>query len=320
MKSLLTILTLISTIIIGIFIFESDEVPPEKEKVRSATSPKAPVEMKKARNDYFFKMLRDPKTDQIPTNIRSRELEHAAKLRKSLSKTAKTNEINWKEAGPVDVGGRTRALAVDVDNPDIIIAGGVSGGIWKSTDRGSSWELKSTHSQHLSVSWLIQDTRSGHTDTWYYSTGEYNGNSASDRGFRARFYGTGIYKSTDNGESWFKVSQNNDNPVEYDSPFDYVSKIALNPNTGSLFISSFNIGILKSTDGGQTFNSAMNETWNAHRYNELTITPNGTIVAALSEAGSATPQLSPGIYKSTNDGSSWTNITPSTFPSQQYQQ
>ena len=90
-------------------------------------------------------------------------------------------DLGWKEAGPIDVGGRTRALAVDVTNPNTILAGGVSGGMWKSTDKGATWQMKSTTSQVLSVTSLAQDPRPGNTNTWYYASGEYRG-SANDRG------------------------------------------------------------------------------------------------------------------------------------------
>ena len=57
-------------------------------------------------------MLRDPATGEIPSGIRSRELVHAATLpdRRFLNaqKTASPN-ITWQEAGPNDIGGRTRA-------------------------------------------------------------------------------------------------------------------------------------------------------------------------------------------------------------------
>ena len=48
-----------------------------KQKIRSTSSPKASIESKKARTDYFFRMLRDPATNTIPTHIRQRELAYA---------------------------------------------------------------------------------------------------------------------------------------------------------------------------------------------------------------------------------------------------
>ncbi|SVC07575.1 uncharacterized protein METZ01_LOCUS260429, partial [marine metagenome] len=114
-----------------------------KPTVKSSSSPKASVEAKKGRAEYFFNMLRDPATNRIPEGIRQRELAFARTLaqRPVLSKalgTANGIAFDWKEVGPTDVGGRTRALAIDHTNSNTIIAGGISGGIWKSTDGGQT--------------------------------------------------------------------------------------------------------------------------------------------------------------------------------------
>ncbi len=142
-------------IIIGslYFILEFSSPGVEHREIQPATktfSPKAGIEMKKGRQEYFFRMLRDPATGKIPEAIRERELAFAKELNEKaslLNKPSEIENITWKEAGPVDVGGRTRALAVDVKNPNTILAGGAGGGIWKSTDNGNTWQLKSQASK-----------------------------------------------------------------------------------------------------------------------------------------------------------------------------
>jgi hypothetical protein len=120
------------------FQFSSHEEKNVKlEKVKSSSSPKVSFKMKKGRDDYFFKMLRDPVKNEIPRAIRQKELEFARNLA-GKNTLAKKSSLNWVEAGPNNVGGRTRALAVDINNPNTIIAGGAGGGIWKSTDNGNS--------------------------------------------------------------------------------------------------------------------------------------------------------------------------------------
>ncbi|MCB0732896.1 MAG: hypothetical protein KDC88_17885, partial [Ignavibacteriae bacterium] len=191
----------------------------------------------------------DPKTNEIPNGIRQNELIFAKNLQEknSLNKKANTNELEWKEAGPKDVGGRTRAIAVDVTNSNTIIAGGVSGGIWKSIDKGATWQMKSTTSQILSVTTIAQDPRSGKTNTWYYASGEFSG-SSQDQGFTHRVSGGGVYKSTDNGETWNLLTNTKDtNPSAWNTPYDFVSKIIVNPVTGTVFIASHAFGIMKST-------------------------------------------------------------------------
>jgi hypothetical protein len=288
-----------------------------KPRIRSSSSPKAGIKAKMARQEYFHRLLRDPKIDQIPPRIRQSELEYAQKLRdlNSLSKKLSGNNIFWQFAGPVDVGGRTRALAVDVTNANTLIAGGVSGGIWKSTDGGNSWSIKNTVVQPLSVTSVAQDTRDGQTNTWYYSTGEYfNGNSASDRGRVAHFFGTGIYKSTDNGESWGQLAATADSyPNIWTVPsFDIVTKVCVSPTTGTVFTANNGVGIYRSTDGGNTFNIVLGN-GSTPRYADVVATADGTIIGTYSQnsAGSS-PVTNPGIYKSASDGSagSWVEITP----------
>ncbi len=226
------------------------------KKLKPFSEEKESAEMESSRGEYFFMMLRDPKTNRIPFSIRHKELEFAKKLNESnklLSKSSATN-LTWKEAGPNDVGGRTRALAVDITDPNTIIAGGVSGGIWKSTDNGTSWALKSSPTTILSVTSIAQDPRSGFTNIWYYSTGEYRGSTGSDISYSAFFTGNGIYKSTDNGESWNVLPNTlSSNVAQWDSPFDYVSRIIVNPVNGNVFLASNGFGIYRSTNEGSSF-------------------------------------------------------------------
>jgi hypothetical protein len=130
-----------------------------------------------ARLEYEVARLHDPATGTIPDNIREKELAFAAGIPRrseSLSKSdgsAAALTTTWSKRGPHNVGGRTRALAFDVTNVNLMLAGGVSGGTWRSTNGGTSWSQATTPSQLHSVTCLVQDPRSGHTSTWYYGTG-----------------------------------------------------------------------------------------------------------------------------------------------------
>ena len=278
-------------------------------------SSKARFEINKERWKYYFDMLRDPATNKIPPQIRQRELKFAKQLsatNRSLKKSISTN-ITWKEAGPVDVGGRTRALAVDLKNPNIVIAGGVSGGIWKSTDNGSSWSLKSTTNQLLSITAIAQDPRDGQTNTWYASGGEFDG-SAQDLGYTAFFTGDGIYKSSDNGDTWNLLPNTSDQNAANFNQFSYSSRIVINPKTGSVFITNNGFGVLRSNDGGASFTQVLGGPGH-HIYSDIAVASNGTLVAALSiPFNNVTPTENAGVYKSTDDGANWTNITPNDYP------
>jgi hypothetical protein len=284
------------------------------EKERSTSSPKAGIKGKKARWDYFFNMLRDPATNKIPAGIRTKELEFAKKLNEEYASLNKftTSALTWSEAGPNNVGGRTRALAVDVTNPNTIIAGAVSGGIWKSTDNGNSWILKSSSATILSVTAIAQDPRPGFTSTWYYTTGEMQG-SAGNPG--SDFTGDGIYKSTDNGESWSVLpSTLSSNLAQWDSDFDNTLNIKVSPINGYIFVATNGAGIFRSTDGGATFTNVLGGV-NHHVFSDIDIASNGNLLAILSRSfGSVTPTNSPGLYKSVNHGDGWTNIPLSGYP------
>ncbi len=316
-QKLLLLITGLSFFAVSYFLFfpanhesEFNEFEKYEDESQEARS-----EINKERWKYYFDMLRDPATNKIPPQIRQRELKFAEQLSAanlSLKKSISTN-ITWKEAGPIDVGGRTRALAVDLQNPNTVIAGGVSGGIWKSTDNGSSWKLKSTTNQLLSITAIAQDPRNGQTNTWYASGGEFDG-SAQDLGYTALFTGDGFYKSTDNGDSWNLLQNTSDQNVANFNQFSYSSRIVISPTTGSIFIANNGFGVLRSTDGGTSFTQVLGGPGH-HIYSDVGIASNGILVAALSiPFNNITPTETAGVYKSTDDGASWTNITPNDYP------
>jgi photosystem II stability/assembly factor-like uncharacterized protein len=305
-------------LIAAIFVFadfgsNSNSLP---NKVRSSGSPKAKIESKKMRSDYFFNKLRDPKLNAIPANIREIEIAYSKTLPTSnkLFKGNNTLKFDWKEAGPVDLGGRTRALAIDVKNSNTILAGGVSGGIWKSTDKGITWNLKTSPNEVQSVVAIAQDTREGFSNTWYYSAGEMDG-SAGDRSGGARFFGGGVYKSTDNGETWqILLSTKVQSSVEWSDVYSFTSEIIVNPKTGSVFIATNGGIIVKSVDQGNTFSPSLG-TLNEHLRTDIKVNKDGVLLASLSQkTGSQSQTNNPGFYYSTDDGATWKFITSTNYP------
>lgn len=287
-------------------------------KVRSSGSPKAKIESKKMRSDYFFNKLRDPRLNEIPSNIREIEITYSKTLPTSrkLFKGNNTLKFDWQEAGPVDLGGRTRALAIDIKNSNVILAGGVSGGVWKSTDKGITWNLKTSPNEIQSVVAIAQDTRDGFTSTWYYSAGEMDG-SAGDRSGGAKFYGGGVYKSTDNGETWQILSSTKvQSNVEWSDIYSFTNEIIVNPKTGSVFIAT-NAGlIVKSTDQGNTFTPSLGAL-NEHLRTDIKVNKDGALLASLSQKTNSQSQSNnPGFYYSTDDGATWKFITSANYPSE----
>lgn len=291
-----------------------------KNSIKAAIGSKEDPE---ARFRYQNMRLRSPKTGKIPENIRQKELKFASTLpihnsNSVLPKAGSTSEMvslstNWKLRGPHNVGGRTRALAIDITNDNTILAGGVSGGMWRSTDDGTSW-IKTTDPDQLhSVTCLAQDTRSGHTNTWYYGTGEYRGNSASGDGNNSFYLGDGIFKSTDGGLSWSKLtSLSNNTPHNFSHAYEIIWNIKTDPSNSTqeeVYAAAYSV-IYRSTDGGSSWTPVLypEDQLNA-RYTDIDITSTGVVYATFSSENSATK----GIWRSSN-GVDWTNITPVTWP------
>ena len=260
-----------------------------------------------ARIEFERRMLVDPSTGKIPDNIRAKELLFAKKLPTVESVSLKKAAIaNWSMRGPINRGGRTRALGIDVRTqtpPNVtILAGGVSGGIYKSLDNGATWINKLSPSVIHSVTCLAQDSRPGQENTWYAGTGESQGNSANAH-FSADFYGDGIFKSTDNGETWVLLPSTTNGDVVNLSAFKLVNNISVSKATGSLFAAVLNV-VLRSQDAGASWN-IVRSNLAGNTMSDVQVTSTGIVYAAIPDGFQDA-----GISFSVDDGATWTNITP----------
>lgn len=266
------------------------------------------------RVEWELLRLRDPQTGKIPDNIRMKELAFAATLpaRDINGKQPRTLSTDWAFRGPWNVGGRTRALAVDAANENILLAGGVSSGMWRSADGGTTWTKTTGNEQLQSVTCIAQDKRPGKTNVWYYGTGELWGNSAD-------INGDGIFKSVDGGATWQPLSSTvNGTPQSWDDKFEYVWQIATDPSNltqDEVYAVPALGGVFRSMDGGATWNAVLGSFGNSSSiFTDIAVTSTGVVYATLSEYsvgnGSATVR---GIYRSA-DGTNWKNITPAGWP------
>jgi len=287
-----------------------------------------------ARSAFERMKLQNPSTGRIPAGIRKKELAFAATLptRESVRSTNRgkgggertLQELSWSARGPSNVGGRTRALAIDVTNPNVILAGGVSGGMWRSSDGGASWTAVTDVSDLQSVTCIAQDTRPGHTNVWYYGTGESNGNSAGSA--NALLFGDGMFISTDNGVSWEPLLSTSTGTVDPDNVMDLVYRIVVDPSDtvdDNIYAATYT-SIQRSTDGGASWQTAMGDSVLAYSgsfFTEIVVSPTGVLYATMSSVTFNTlfgidtvPSAARGIWRSV-DGVSWTDITPAGFPS-----
>jgi len=274
------------------------------------TRPKSVGDRALDRVKHEQRMLQDPTTKEIPSGILTKEIQFSEKIKershateksaKSADTFGKSRYSYWTNRGPGNVGGRTRALALDRRNENTIFAGGVSGGLWRSTNLGESWRKVTLPWQDPSITAIVQDPRRGKHRIWYYTSGERFGNSASARG--AFYAGTGVFKSVNNGRTWFKLRGSNDDDLTSISAFDIIHNIAVDPKNGDVYVATFE-GIYRSQRGGRNFELVLAGARDSKT--DILITPEGKIYATVDVFSGADA----GFFVSDN-GDEWTNITP----------
>jgi len=278
-------------------------------------------EIIKEREKYEFIRLRDVKSNTIPLDI-NHQIESLLKknfYHNTKNKSAYQSSYNWTRRGPYQIGGRTRAFAIDIKNKNRILAGATSGGLWLSEDGGSTWNKISDPLHNHSISAIVQDTRPGKENIWYYGTGE---RIAS----KLRF-GNGIYKSVDNGMTWVKlVAADVKNEFSWDSSYDYIYRLIINPaapdSLDELYVAGSLSGIYKSSDGGESFQQVLgsNISNNNSYVSDIAVSETGVFYATMSgfrTTNSAIDSINyqaiyKGLYRSI-DGDNWVDITPDDY-------
>ncbi len=267
-----------------------------------------------ARAKWLRSRLVDPQTGEIPVNMRQRELTFAKTLPKSIfsSKGSRADDsLSYIRRGPQNVGGRTRALAVDLSNTSNILAGGVSGGMWRSTNFGLTWSKVSSNDYVQNISCIVQDSRPGKKDVWYAGTGEGRG---SLTGNDFTLLGNGLLKSTNKGVTWTPLASTQVEKVNNAGDWGIIWSLAIDPSNTSQdeVYAAANGVIMKSIDGGATWKKVLGgNNSSASFYADVKVTSTGVVYAALSRHIN---QPNPGVYRSV-DGETWVNITGAVWPS-----
>ncbi|MBC7864203.1 MAG: hypothetical protein IAF38_14595, partial [Bacteroidia bacterium] len=180
-----------------------------------------------ARMKWELSRLADS-TGKIPDNIRALELAFAATLpNDGLLANGKSAAAvpNFASRGPWNVGGKTSAFAIDVTNENRLLAGTTSGGMWLSTDGGTTWTMTNTLSQLKGANVLTQDKRVNHQNEWYYGGG--SPWASAGGGGNAYFLGDGLFKSIDSGLTWQSVASTaSGNPNAFSTGWQIVYSIA----------------------------------------------------------------------------------------------
>ncbi|MFC1733830.1 T9SS type A sorting domain-containing protein [candidate division KSB1 bacterium] len=224
---------------------------------------------------WLAKLRNDPQTGELNLNA---FLKARKEVEYFTNQQTKALGLTWENMGPDNVGGRTRAILIDKNNPNTLYAGGVSGGLWKSTTAGSSWVQVSSVAENLAISSIAQATNG----TIYVGTGEgltgFGGTNATTVGV----IGAGMYKSV-NGIDFSIIPS-----TEPNSSQDWlmINRIACDPVNSNRIYAATNNSFYISNDGGITWKTPkyqlntlyFNLSGESH---DVKVGPDGSVVVAV---------------------------------------
>ncbi len=216
------------------------------------------------------------------------------------------NQLEWRNIGPANMGGRINDFAVVESNPNIVFIATASAGVWRTTNNGVTWESV-FDDQPVSSIGDIAVAPSDPSIVWVGS-GESNNRQSSS-------WGNGVYKSTDGGDSWTHVGL--DDTL-------HIGRLLIHPTdpevvyvaaTGHLWGPNPERGVYKTNDGGLTWTNTLfiDEDTGITDLAMDPVSP-GTLYAAAYQRrrtafGFNGGGLGSGIYKTTDGGSTWLRLT-----------
>ncbi|MGH9414231.1 MAG: WD40/YVTN/BNR-like repeat-containing protein [Terriglobales bacterium] len=216
-----------------------------------------------------------------------------------------TSALKWRSVGPYD-GGRVTTVAGIASQPAVFFLGAAGGGVWKTIDAGHRWNFISQSFKNNNIGAMA--VAPSNPNIIYVGTGD-----SAPR--NTVLTGEGMYKSTDGGKTWSFIG------LPQTHIIGWIVISPTNPNLvyvaalGHLFGPNPDRGVFKTTDGGKTWKKVL-------FVNDHT----GAITLAMDPAN---PQIvyagmwqmtrrhwtfssggpGSGLYKTTNGGASWTNIS-----------
>ena len=208
--------------------------------------------------------------------------------------------------GPAVASGRVMSIAVDPANKAVIYIGSASGGVWKTVNRGASWQPIFDTQGSFSIGWVTIDPK--RPNIVWVGTGERNSQ-------RSVAYGDGVYKSEDGGRSWTNTGLKTS---------EHIGRIVISPKDGDtvyvaaqgpLWAPGGERGLFKTTDGGKTWTAVLKISENTG-VTDVVIDPRNpdVLVAAAYQRQRRFYTLIDGgpesaLHRSTDGGKTWKKIT-----------
>ncbi len=249
-----------------------------------------------ARQEYMMNLRAGGPGRTVPPDAYAASVaRHLQMARDDLMFGSATGTIAWKSVNPTGlfyqvtggnyISGRTNCIAFHPTDPLTMYIASAGGGVWKTTDGGSTFQPLTDNLTSLSCGYVAVDPVN--PPVVYIGTGELNYSLDS-------YYGDGVFKSTDAGATWTKVAASG-------TVGSYISQIVINPlNTNVLYLSGSS-GVYRSTDAGLSWKS----TSSGGNANCIVMNPLNPLVL-YTTTGGYTADV---IRKSTDGGVTWTALT-----------
>ena len=217
-----------------------------------------------------------------------------------------TNALKWRSVGPY-YGGRVTSVAGVANEPYHFYAAYAGGGVWETTDQGVHWKpISDKHFTNNNVGALA--VAPSNAKIMYAGTG--------DPAIRNTFLtGDGMYKSTDAGKTWSHIGLENTRIISWIIVDPHNPDVVYAAALGHVWAPNAERGVYKSTDGGHSWNKVLfvNDQTGAIT---LAMDPSNpqVVYATMWETYRRPWDFSSGgkgsgIYKSTDGGAHWSNIT-----------
>ncbi|MCH2224706.1 MAG: glycosyl hydrolase [Crocinitomicaceae bacterium] len=215
------------------------------------------------------------------------------------------SNLNFRLVGPALTSGRIADIAVHPDNSNIWYVAAASGGVWKTTNHGTTFSPIFDSQASYSIGCITISP--SNTNTIWVGTGENNNQ-------RSVAYGDGVYRSLDGGKSFKNMGLKNS---------EHIGKIIVHPtdeNTvwvaayGPVWSEGGDRGVYKTTDGGKTWNQTL-EISKHTGVAEIAIDPTDPSILYASAHQRRRREWTyigggpeSGLYKSTDGGETWKEI------------